>query len=85
MNAVYLGPPQAKGYNPLAGISMSFYLAGDGEGGKTLCGGLDSIPAEAQTALDTMPPKHSNRLLRRLIEESDHVFRAAREQSFTEK
>jgi hypothetical protein len=37
----------------------------------------------AQAALDTMPPKHSNRLLRRLIEEGDRVFRAAWEQKET--
>ena len=82
MKATYRGP---KGQSPLAGISMSFYLAGDGEGGKTLCGGLDPIPAAAQSALDVLPPKHSNRLLCRLIEEGDRVFRAAWEQSFAEK
>jgi hypothetical protein len=79
MKAAYRGT-QAQGHNSLAGITMTFYLAGDGEGGKTLCGGLDPIPAAAQTALDAMPPKHSSRLLRRLIEEGDRVFRAAWEQ-----
>jgi hypothetical protein len=48
MKAAYRG---TKDQNPLAGISMSFYLAGDGEGGKTLCGGLDPIPSETQAAL----------------------------------
>ena len=81
MKATYRGP---KGQSPLAGISMYFYLAGDGEGGKTLCGGLDPIPAAAQTAIDAMPPKHSSRLLCRLIEEGDRVFRAAWEQSAKE-
>ena len=83
MKANYRG--QAQGHDPLAGITMTFYLAGDGEGGKTLCGGLDPIPAAAQSALDALPPKHSNRLLCRLIEEGDRVFRAAWEQSFAEK
>ena len=79
MKATYRG--QDQGHDPLAGITMTFYLAGDGEGGKTLCGGLDSIPAATQTALDAMPPKHSSRLLCRLIEEGDRVFRTVWEQS----
>ena len=81
MKAIYRGP---QGQRPFAGISMSFYMAGDGEGGKTLCGGLDPIPAEAQTALDKMPARQSKQFLRRLIEEGDRVFRAAWEQSAKE-
>ena len=81
MQATYRGP---KGPSPLAGISMSFYLAGDGEGGKTLCGGLDPIPAEAQTGLDKMNTHHQKQFLRRLIEEGDRVFRTAWEQSAKE-
>jgi hypothetical protein len=62
-------------------MSMTFYMAGNGEGGETLCGGLGAIPAEAQTALDNMHPHHRTQFLRRLIEEGDRVFRAAWEQS----
>jgi hypothetical protein len=79
MKASYRG--QAQGQDPLAGITMIFYLAGDGEGGKTLCGGLDPIPAEAQTALDNMNPHRRKQFLRRLIEEGDRVFRSAWEQA----
>ncbi|MDR2786420.1 MAG: hypothetical protein LBB83_10965 [Treponema sp.] len=32
-------------------------MAAGGEGGKTLCGGLDTVPAEAQTAIDNMNPR----------------------------
>jgi hypothetical protein len=81
MKTAYRG---TKDQNPLAGISMSFYLAGDGEGGKTLCGGLDPIPAEAQAAIDSMPAYQNKQFLRRLIEEGDRVFRAAWEQSVKE-
>jgi hypothetical protein len=56
MKATYRGPAQDQGRNPLTGMTMTFYIAGDGEGGKTLCGGLDPIPATAQYALDSMPP-----------------------------
>ena len=80
MKATYRGP---KTQSPLAEISMSFYLAGDGEGGKTLCGGLDPIPAAAQTALDNMSARRQKQFLRRLIEEGDRVFRAAWEQQET--
>jgi hypothetical protein len=76
MKAAYRGP-QSQAPNPLAGMSMTFYLAGDGEGGETLCGGLDPIPAAAQTALDNMSTRRSKQFLRRLIEEGDRVFRAA--------
>ncbi|MDR0656097.1 MAG: hypothetical protein LBG22_07265 [Treponema sp.] len=58
-------------------MTMDFYIAGDGEGGETLCGGLGAIPAEAQTALDTMSARRRKQFLRRLIEEGDRVFRAA--------
>jgi hypothetical protein len=81
MSAVYRGSAQVQGHNPFAGITMAFYMAGDGEGGKTLCGGLDTIPAEAQTALDNMNPRRRKQFLRRLIEEGDRVFRTAWEQS----
>jgi hypothetical protein len=81
MKAAYRGPPQAQAPNLLAGMSMTFYLAGDGEGGKTLCGGLNPIPAAAQTALDNMTTRRRKQFLRRLIEEGDRVFRAAWEQS----
>jgi hypothetical protein len=79
--AVYRGPPQSQEQNPFAGITMTFYMAGDGEDGKTLCGGLGTIPAEAQTALDNMNPRRRKQFLRRLIEEGDRVFRTAWEQS----
>jgi hypothetical protein len=85
MKATYRGPPQSKDHNPLAGIAMTFYLASDGEGGKTLCCGLDTIPAEAQSALDNMSARRRKQFLRRLIEEGDRVFRAAWEQSLVEK
>jgi hypothetical protein len=81
MKAVYRGPRQAQIQNPFVGISMTFYLAGDGEGGKTLCGGLGVIPPEAQIVLDNMPIRRRKQFLRRLIEEGDRVFRAAWEQS----
>jgi hypothetical protein len=76
MKAAYRGPPQAQGHDPFAGITMTFYMARDGEGGKTLCGGLDTIPAETQTALDNMTTHRRKQSLRRLIEEGDRVFRA---------
>jgi hypothetical protein len=84
MKAVYRGP-QTKNQDPFAGMTMDFYIAGDGEGGKTLCGGLGTIPAKAQTALDNMPTRRRTQFLRRLIEEGDRVFRAAWEQSTVEK
>jgi hypothetical protein len=74
MKAVYRGPAQAQAYNPFVGMTMTFYTAGDGEGGKTLCGGLEIVPAQAQTALDNMPPRRSKQYLRRLMEEGDRVF-----------
>jgi hypothetical protein len=76
MKAIYRGPVQVQNHNPFAGITMTFYIAGNGEGGKTLCGGLGTIPAEAQTTLDNMNPRHRKQFLRRLIEEGDRVFRA---------
>jgi hypothetical protein len=85
MKAVYRGPPQSQGHNPFSGITMTFYMAGDGKGGKNLCGGLGTIPAEAQTALDTMTTRRRKQFLRRLIEEGDRVFRSAWEQSLTDK
>jgi hypothetical protein len=81
MKAAYRGPPQAQGHNPFAGMTMTFYMASDGEGGKTLCGGIGTIPAEAQTTLDTMTTRRRKQFLRRLIEEGDRVFRTAWEQS----
>jgi hypothetical protein len=81
MKAIYRGPAQTQEQSPFAGIMMAFYMAGDGEGGKTLCGGLGTIPAEAQTALDTMTTRRRKQFLRRLIEEGDRVFRTAWEQS----
>jgi hypothetical protein len=81
MKAVYWGPAQTREQNPLEGITMTFYLAGNGEGGKTLCGGLGTIPVEAQTALDNMTIRRHKQFLRRLIEEGDRVFRTAWEQS----
>jgi hypothetical protein len=80
MKAVYRGP-QSKSPSLLAGMSMTFYIAGDGKGGKTLCGGLDPIPAVAQTALDNMTARRRKQFLRRLIEEGDRVYRTAWEQS----
>jgi hypothetical protein len=82
MEATYRGP---KDQSPLAGISMSFYLAGDGEGGKSLCGGIATIPLKAQTALDNMNVRRHKQFLRRLIEEGDRVFRTAWKQSLVEK
>jgi hypothetical protein len=82
MKAAYRG---TKTETRFAGVTMDFYIAGDGEGGKTLCGGLGTIPAKAQTALDNMPSRQRKQFLRRLIEEGDCVFRAAWEQSLTEK
>jgi hypothetical protein len=81
MKATYRGPVQTQGHNPCEGITMTFYMAGDGEGGKTLCGGLAPVPAAAQTALDNMNPRRRKQFLRRLIEEGDRVFRSAWEQS----
>jgi hypothetical protein len=83
MKAVFRGPMQARGHNsnPFDGMTMTFYMAGNGEGGKELCGGLDTIPAIAQTALDNIPIRRRKRFLRRLIEEGDRVFRAAWKQS----
>ena len=81
MKAAYRGPKQAQGHDPLEGITMTFYLAGDGEGSKKLCGGLDPIPAETQTTLNAMNPRRQKQLLRRLIEEGDCVFRSAWERS----
>ncbi|MDR0718907.1 MAG: hypothetical protein LBF78_04665 [Treponema sp.] len=83
MKATYRG--EAQGQSPFAGITMTFYTARDGEGGKTLCGGLGTIPAEAQTALDNMSARRHKQFLRRLIEEGDRVFRTAWEQSLVKK
>jgi hypothetical protein len=80
MKATYRGP-QAKDKSPFTGMTMTFYIAGDGKGGKILCGGLDPIPAVIQTTLDTMPTRRRSQFLRRLIEEGDRVFRTAWEQS----
>jgi hypothetical protein len=85
MKAVYRGPAQDQRYSPLAGITMTFYMAGDGEGSKALCGGLGTIPARAQTALDAMTTPRRKQFLRRLIEEGDRVFRTAWEQSLVKK
>ncbi|MDR0759036.1 MAG: hypothetical protein LBF74_02870 [Treponema sp.] len=85
MKATYRGSPQSQEQSPFAGISMTFYLAGDGKGGKTLCGGLGTIPTKAQTALDNMNPRQKKQFLRRLIEEGDRVFRTAWEQSLEKK
>jgi hypothetical protein len=84
MKAAYRGHSQNQGQDPLVGITMTFYLAGNGEGGKELCGGLAPIPPQAQTSLDSMPPRRQKQLVRRLIEEGDRIFRTAWEQS-TEK
>jgi hypothetical protein len=81
MKAIYRGAAQDKSHSPLAGMSMTFYMAGNAEGGKELCGGLDPIPPEAQTALDNMSARRRKQFLRRLIEEGDRVFRTAWEQS----
>jgi hypothetical protein len=81
MKATYRGSLHSQKQNPFAGITMTFYLAGDGEGDKTLCGGLETIPATTQTALDTMTTRRRKQFLRRLIEEGDRVFRTAWEQS----
>jgi hypothetical protein len=81
MKASYRGPPQVRKQSPFAGIAMTFYLAGDGEGGRVLCGGLDTIPTKAQAALDNMSTRRHKQFLRRLIEEGDRVFRTAWEQS----
>jgi hypothetical protein len=80
MKATYRGP-HIKDQSPFAGMRMDFYLAGDGEGGKNLCSALTAVPAEAQTALDNMPPRRRKQFLRRLIEEGDRVFRTSWEQS----
>jgi hypothetical protein len=85
MKAVYRGPPQVWEQSPFAGITMDFYLAGDGKGGKIRCGGLGTIPAQAQTALDNMNKRKQVQFMRRLIEEGDRVFRSAWEQSAVEK
>ncbi|MDR2784957.1 MAG: hypothetical protein LBB83_03470 [Treponema sp.] len=85
MKATYRGPPKVRKQSPFAGITMIFYMAGDGEGGKTLCGGLGTIPAEVQTALDNMNPRRSKQFLRRLIEEGDRDFRTIWEQSLVKK
>jgi hypothetical protein len=74
MKATYRGPAQT--HSPFAGMTMTFYIAGDGEGGKILCGGLDPIPTAAQTALVNMNARKHKQFLRRLIEEGDRVFRA---------
>ena len=84
MKAFYRGS-QAKEQTSFVGMTMDFYIAGDGEGGKTLCGGLGTIPAKAQTALDNMSTRHHKQFLRRFIEEGDRVFRAAWEQSLKDK
>jgi hypothetical protein len=81
MKATYRGSPQSQEQSLFAGITMTFYLAGNGEGGKTLCGGLGTIPAKTQTALDNMSTRRCKQFLRRLIEEGDRVFRTAWEQS----
>jgi hypothetical protein len=81
MKAAYRGSTQVREQNPLAGITMTFYMATDGEGGKTLCGGLATIPVEVQATLDTMSIRRHEQFLRRLIEEGDRVFRTAWEQS----
>jgi hypothetical protein len=81
MKAIYRGSAQAREQNPLVGITMTFYMAADGEGRKNLCGGLGTIPAEAQTALDAMTTRRQKQFLRRLIEEGDRVFRTAWKQS----
>jgi hypothetical protein len=75
MKATCRGSPQSQEQSPLAGITMTFYLAGDGKGGKALCGGLGIIPARAQTALDNMSARRHKQFLRRLIEEGDRVFK----------
>jgi hypothetical protein len=81
MKATYKGSVQTQKHTPFTGMTMTFYLAGNGEGGKELCGGLDPIPAAAQTALDNMRPHRQKQFLRRLIEEGDRVFRTAWEHS----
>ncbi|MDR1059343.1 MAG: hypothetical protein LBL43_07310 [Treponema sp.] len=84
MKAAYRGP-QSKAPSLLAGMSMTFYIAGDGKGGKTLCGGLNPLPASTQTALNNMTTRRRKQFLRRLIEEGDRVFRTAWEQSIKNK
>jgi hypothetical protein len=79
MKAVYRGT-QIKNQDPFAGMTMDFYFAGDGEGGKTLCGGLGTIPAKAKAVLNNMNDRNRKQFLRRLIEEGDRVFRATWEQ-----
>jgi hypothetical protein len=85
MKSVYRGPAQAQEQSPFTGITMTFYMVGDGKGGQNLCGGLDTIPANAQTALDNMTTRRSKQFLRRIIEEGDRVFRTAWEQSLVRK
>jgi hypothetical protein len=81
MKAVCRGSAYSQGQSPFAGVTMTFYLTGDGEGGKNLCGGLGAIPAEAQTVFNSMNKHNQVQFLRRLIEEGDRVFRAAWKQS----
>jgi hypothetical protein len=83
MKAVYSGTAQSKSRSPFTGMSMSFYMADNGEGDKELCGGLDTIPAKAQTALDNMSARRRKQFLRRLIEEGGRVFTAAWEKRNT--
>jgi hypothetical protein len=85
MKVVYRGSAYSQGQSLFAGVTMTFYLTGDGEGGKNLCGGLGAIPAEAQTALDNMTTHRRKQFLRRLIEEGDRVFRSAWKQSVVKK
>jgi hypothetical protein len=82
MEATYQGPQAQPQFS---GITMTFYLAADGKGGQNICGGLNTIPAEAQTALDNMTTRRSKQFLRRITEEGDRVFRAAWRQSAVEK
>ena len=83
MKAIYRGQVHTQGHNPFAGITMIFYMAASHEGGKTLCGGLGTIPAETQITLDSMNTHHQKQFLRHLIEESDRIFRTAWKQSTT--
>jgi hypothetical protein len=53
---------------------MTFYMTADGEGGKTLCGGLGTIPAEAQTTLDTMNTHQQKQFLRRFLRSCNVPF-----------
>jgi hypothetical protein len=45
---------QVQRHGPFADITMAFYMADSGRGGKYICADLDTVPSEVQTTLGNM-------------------------------